>query len=62
MQLTLILPDDLAQRLQSIPDSNKFVREVLQVAIEQYTLSKLSEPLVRIYDDRSNNNYCNLLF
>jgi extradiol dioxygenase family protein len=40
MQLTLTLSDDLAQRLQSIPDSDKFVREVLQAAIEQYTLAK----------------------
>lgn len=40
MQLTLTLPDDLVQKLKSIPDSDQFVREVLQAAIEQHPLSK----------------------
>jgi hypothetical protein len=40
MQLTLTLPDDLVQKLKSIPDSDQFVREVLQSAIEQYPLTK----------------------
>lgn len=40
MQLTLTLPDDLVQKLKSIPDSDQFVREVLQSAIEQHPFIK----------------------
>ena len=50
MQLTLTLPDTLVQQLKSIPDSDNFVREVLQNAVKEYARppSKWSKMAERI--------------
>ncbi|OQW92590.1 MAG: hypothetical protein BWK79_14330 [Beggiatoa sp. IS2] len=40
MKLTITLPDDLAQQLKSIPDSNRFICNILREAMLQRALSK----------------------
>lgn len=36
MQLTVTLPDELVQQLKSIPNSDNFMREVLQNAVAHH--------------------------
>ncbi len=40
MQITLTLPDELARQIQVLPDSDSFIREALQAAIQQRKAGK----------------------
>ncbi|MCP4698917.1 MAG: hypothetical protein GY862_18995 [Gammaproteobacteria bacterium] len=40
MQITLTLPDELTHQIQVLPDSDSFVREALQAAIQQRKAGK----------------------
>ncbi len=35
MEITLTLPDELARQIQILPNRDRFVREALQVAMQQ---------------------------
>jgi hypothetical protein len=43
MQMTFTLPNELAQQIQALPDRDNFVREVLQVAMQQRANPPLSK-------------------